>query len=126
MRRGDAGSPIIMWIGAVAAGAIVLVWYLQHLSPGQVTIQRMDYDLERIHEQVNLACESESSSSSIPIKSKGTLIVNSSSMCISAVILDGNETRCLPVPCAVQPATLSIDFGRVGVRKASGVVSVNP
>jgi hypothetical protein len=115
-----------MWIGAVLAGAIVLVWYLQHMNPGQVTIARMDHDLERIHEQMNLACVSESSSSNIPIRSKGKLMVNDTTLCITAIIMEGNETRCLPTPCTIQPALLDIDQGRLGVRKDAGLVSVIP
>jgi len=126
MRKGDVASPIIMWMGAILAGGIVLVWYLQHISPGQVTISRMDDDLERIHEQVNLACQSESSSSSVTIRSEGTFLINSSVLCIRGLILGKNETRCIPTSCAVQPASFPLHQGRIGVRRNGGVVSVQP
>jgi hypothetical protein len=85
----------------------------------------MDHDLERIHEQLNLACVSESSSSNVPLRSRGRLIVNDSALCITAKIMEWNETRCLPTPCGVQPALLDIDQGRLGVRKEAGIVSVH-
>lgn len=126
MRKGDTASSIIMWIGGILAGGIILVWYLQHLAPGQVTIARLDNDLERIHEQLSLACVSQTSSSSIPIKTQGEILVNDTVICISAKILGADEKRCLPTPCAVLPAQFAIDHGRIGVRKDLGVVSVNP